>query len=134
MRRMRGAASTTMSHAPMRAASTLSALAEARRDEPVEVIKTVRRVGLPAARPLRLGDRRCTLDSDLRGGRVRRAPTRGRIDAMAGRTRVRRVGTESGEWSRCGAAFRWIYLPVALHRGLPTDPGLFPSLLRRRIS
>ena len=39
MRRMRGAASTTISHAPMRAASTLSALAEARRDDPVEVIE-----------------------------------------------------------------------------------------------
>src|SRR5271156_505020 len=134
MRRMRGAASTTMSHAPMRAASTPSALAEARRDDPVEVIETLRRVRLSAARPLRLVDRRRTLDSDLCSGHIRGPPTRSRIDAVAGRTRVRRVGSEPGERSRCGAAFRWIYLPVALYRGLPADPGLLPSLLRPRIS
>src|SRR5580704_9496614 len=134
MRRMRGAASTTMSHAPMRAASTLAPLAEVRCDDPVEVIETLRRVHLPAGRPLRLVDRRGTFDSDLRTGHIRGPPTRSRIDAVAGRTRVRRVWTEPGEWSRCGTAFRWIYLPVALYRGLPADARLLPSLLRRRFS
>src|ERR1700734_639986 len=134
MRRMRGAASTTMSHAPMRAASTLAPLAEVRCDDPVEVIETLRRVHLPAGRPLRLVDRRGTFDSDLRTGHIRGPPTRSRIDAVAGRTRIRRVGSEPGEWSRCGAAFRWIYLPVALYRGLPADPGLLPALSGRRLS
>ena len=118
----------------MRAASTLSAFAEARRDDPVEVIETIRRVRLPDTRSLRLVDPRRSLVSDLHSDRIRRPPTRSRIDAVAGRTRVRRVGSEPGEWSRCGAAFRWIYLPVALYRGLPADPGLLPALLRRRLS
>src|SRR5580658_4861551 len=134
MRRIRGAASTTMSHAPMRAASAASALAETRRDDPVEVIEDLRRVRLPDTRPLRLVDPRRSLVSDLHSDRIRGPPTRSRIDALAGRTRVRRVGSEPGEWSRCGAAFRWIYLPVALYRGLPADPGLLPALLRRRFS
>ena len=58
-------------------------------------------------------------------GQIRGLATRTRIDAVAGRTRVRRVGGEPRGWSRCGAAFRWIYLPVALYRRLPADPGIF---------
>ena len=64
---------------------------------------------------------------------VRGLATRGRIDAVAGWTRVRSVGREPGEWSRCGVAFRWIYLPVALYRRLPTDPGLLPPPLWWRV-
>ena len=50
---------------------------------------------------------------------------------MAGRTRVRRVGNEPRGWSRCGTAFRWIFLPVALYRRLPADPGVLPQRLWR---
>src|ERR1019366_3795301 len=49
---------------------------------------------------------------------------------VAGWARVRRVGGEPCGRSRCGAAFRWIYLPVALYRWLPADPGILLSRTR----
>src|SRR5271155_556872 len=119
---MRGMSRTTMSHAAMRALSAVSALTETRRDEPREVTEAAPH---HCAR-IRAANSRC--DSDLGhlaalecDGQVGRPAARVRTDAVAGWTRVRRVGGESRKWSRRGAAFRWIYLPVALYRRLPTD-------------
>src|ERR1035437_2861251 len=126
--------STTMSHAPMRAAPALSAPAETRRDEPREVIETACRIRfahLPDGELARLGDHRGDLGAADTDAQVRRISARIRLDAVAGWTRVRRVGGKPGKWSRCGAAFRWIYLPVALYRRLPADPGILPSHLWR---
>src|SRR5258708_28276598 len=53
---------------------------------------------------------------------------------MAGWTRVRLCGPEPREWSGWGAAFRWIYLSVALYRRLPTGTGPLPPALWRRVS
>src|SRR5271157_6007538 len=119
--------STTMSHAPMRAALALSVLAEIRRDEPREVIETACHGpvgGAAYARYPRLGNPRCNSAARDYDDQIRGLATRTRIDAVAGRTRVRRVGGEPCGWSRCGAAFRWIFLPVALYRRLPADPGI----------
>src|SRR5271170_1236042 len=119
---MRGMSRTTMSQAAMRALSAVSALTETRRDEPREVTEAAPH---HCAR-IRAANSRC--DSDLGhlaalecDGQVGRPAARVRTDAVAGWTRVRRVGGESRKWSRRGAAFRWIYLPVALYRRLPTD-------------
>src|SRR5208282_3559143 len=113
---------TTTSHAPMRVAPALSALAELRCDEPREVIETAR--GDPIGRSAytghpRMGNPRCDHAARDYDGEICRLAPRTRVDAVAGRTRVRRVCGEPGKWSRCDAAFRWIYLPVALYRRLP---------------
>src|ERR1019366_10199118 len=129
--------STTMSHAPMRAAPALSALAETRRDEPREVIETACRIRFAHSLDgelARLGDHRGDFGAADTDAQVRRISARIRLDAVAGWTRVRRVGGKPGKWSRCGAAFRWIYLPVALYRRLPADPGISLPLERRRLS
>src|ERR1700683_1022498 len=112
---MRGMSRTTRSHAAMRAASAVS---ETGRDEPREVIEAVgriRRLSLSAARSLRLGDYRGDLDPDESDDQIRRLAAWIRTDAVAGWTRIPRVGNEPCGWSRCGAPFRWIYLPFALH-------------------
>src|ERR1017187_452590 len=129
--------SAMTSHAPMRAAPSLSAAAETRRDEPREVIETScgDPIGCSAytGHP-RMGNPRCNHFARDYDDEIWRLATRSRIDAVAGWTRVRRVGGEPGKWSRCGAAFRWIYLPVALYRRLPADPGISLPLERRRLS
>src|SRR5208337_2306760 len=136
MRTTRGMSRTTMSHKPMRAASALSALAETRRDELVgEVIEGCRRRAalVRDVELARLVDRGADLPvADPDHQFHQRAP-RSRIDAVAGRTRVRGGGCEPGEGARGCAAFRWIYLPVALHRRLPVDIGVLLPLGRLRL-
>src|SRR5579863_6348301 len=122
MRTTRGMSRMTMSHAAMRAASALS---ETRCDEPRDVIETARHPGP------RFGAACARWSSDLghlavveRDGQIGRPAARTGADAVARWTRVRRVGGEPDKGSRCGTAFRWIYLSVALYRRLPADPGI----------
>src|SRR5258708_7178915 len=132
MRAMRGMSSTTMSNAPMRAASALLASAETRVDESREVIEAGGCI--PARQSLgggqnRAVDRTGVLHAGDMDRQICRIATRIGADAMAGRTRICRGGRKPGEGLGRGVAFRWIYLPVAVHRRLPADPGVLPPWL-----
>src|ERR1700722_4855224 len=106
--------STTMSDTPMRA--------EVCCDEPREVIAGA---GCIRARQWLDGGQTRAVDHAgvLHAGdmdrQICRLATWIGADAMAGRTRVRRGGRKPGEGLGPGVAFRWIYLPVAVHRRLP---------------
>src|SRR5277367_5177191 len=98
MRTMRGTSSTTMSHAPMRAALALSALSETPRDEPREVIESAHRVRpadvvylFAVAHPC--GDHvALALDQPICWFPARRG-----TDAVAGRIGIRGGGGEPGK-------------------------------------
>src|SRR5260370_6504785 len=135
---MRGISSTISSHAPILASSIFCSTAETPRDDPRrELIETTchtRSSSFRDAEHPRLGNHHDDRDADGGDCLFCRPQTRIRIDAVAGRTRVRGVGGEPGKWSRRGAAFRWIYLPVPLYRRLPPDPGNFlPHLSPRSL-
>src|SRR5579862_9434979 len=130
---MRGMSSTTMSHTPMRAAPALSASAERRSDEPREVIETAPHG--PVGRSLysrhpRVGNPRGDPAARVHDDQICRLAARARTDAVARRTRIRRVGGEPRARSRSCTAFRWIYLPVTLYRWLSADPGILLSPTR----
>src|ERR1035437_7422429 len=116
----RGMSSATMSHAPMRAAPALSALAETRRDEPREVIETACRIRfahLLDGELARLGEHRggfWAADTDAtvpRGCGGGRAGGRGRR------------GLESRAWAKTGGMGRG----GVLLWGVFSSPSLYPG-------
>src|ERR1700722_13494923 len=115
MRAMRGMSRATMSHAEMR---TETGCDESR--EFIEGARHSEEARFLASR--RWSDLDGALAADVFHHPVRGQSKSIRTDAMAGRAGVRGGGSEPCEGARRGVAFRWIYLPVAVHRRLPAVP------------